>query len=136
MYELFGHTADLGLRARAASVEELLAEAAKALFAAIVADLHSIEPREQRSFTIAGRELDYLLFDWLSELLYAFDSEHWLFCQFNVKQTDQGLEAVAHGEPMDPARHQLEHEVKAITYHGLRVVKENGQWLAEVIVDI
>ena len=51
--------------------------------------------------------------------------------------TDAGLTATAHGEPLDPTRHQLAREVKAITYHGLHAEKQpDGTWFAEVIVDI
>jgi SHS2 domain-containing protein len=53
-----------------------------------------------------------------------------------VKFTDAGLSGSAWGEPLDRERHQLEHEVKAITYHALRVDKTADGWLAEVIVDI
>ena len=38
--------------------------------------------------------------------------------------------------PRAVVRHRLLHEVKAITYHGLRVEPAAGGWLAEVIVDI
>jgi SHS2 domain-containing protein len=38
---------------------------------------------------------------------------------------------------MDAARHKMDHEVKAITYHGLQVEQQpDGSWSAEVIVDI
>jgi SHS2 domain-containing protein len=76
------------------------------------------------------------LFDWLKTLLYHFDTEHLLFCRFEAHVSDAGLRATAWGEPLDPARHALEHEVKAITYHGLRVEPTPDGWLAEVIVDI
>jgi SHS2 domain-containing protein len=46
------------------------------------------------------------------------------------------LRAAAWGEPVDPARHELDHEVKAITYHGLKLERDGDGWLAEVIVDI
>jgi SHS2 domain-containing protein len=59
-----------------------------------------------------------------------------LFSSFNVKVTDAGLTATARGEPYDPARHVLAHEVKAITYHELKVEQTADGWLAEVIVDI
>ena len=52
-------------------------------------------------------------------------------------QSDRtACEATAQGETLDERRHVLEHEVKAITYHGLRVEKTNGDWIAEVILDI
>jgi SHS2 domain-containing protein len=43
---------------------------------------------------------------------------------------------MAWGEPLDRNRHALAHEVKAITYHRLKVEPTDDGWLAEVIVDI
>lgn len=136
MYEHFEHTADLGLRARAADVNGLFAEAAAALFAAIVDGLDTVRPTQQIDVEIAGTDLDYLLFDWLRELLYRFDADHMLFSRFEVRVGEAGLTAKAWGEPIDPARHVLSHEVKAITYHGLRAEREGDGWVAEVVVDI
>jgi SHS2 domain-containing protein len=136
MHETFEHTADLGLRVRAASQEELFAEAARGLFEMIVPELEAVRPVQTRKFSVAGSDRDYLLFDWLNELLYVFDTERLLFSQFDVRLTEEGLTATARGEPLDPRRHQLDHEVKAITYHGLRVERDADGWLAEVIVDI
>ncbi len=137
MYEHFEHTADLGLRVRAADLDTLFAEAAEALSAAIVEDVTAIQPREAVPVRIGGTDLAYLLFDWLKEWLLRFEVERRLFRRFEVKVTADGLEGTAWGEPFDPERHPLSHEVKAITYHGLRVEHTpEGGWLAEVIVDI
>jgi SHS2 domain-containing protein len=137
MYETFDHTADLGLRERAADLDTLFAEAAEALMSVVLEDPTSIEPRREVAIQVTGTDRDYLLFDWLKELLYRFDVEHLLFRRFVVRVRDDGLDATAWGEPYDPGRHPLSHEVKAITYHGLRVEQEpNGGWVAEVIVDI
>ncbi|HZZ28283.1 MAG TPA: archease [Pirellulales bacterium] len=138
MYEVFAHTADIGLRARAATLEELFCESATGLFALIVSNLDEVQAREEVQFTLTGRaaQYDFLLFDWLNELLYTFDSRRLVLSKFSVQLSSAGLQATAWGEPLDPARHQLEHEVKAITYHGLKVVSEGSSWLAEVIVDI
>lgn len=136
MYEVFEHTADLGLRIRAKELTELFAEAARALFSIIVENPDAVRLIEEREFTIAGDELDYLLFDWLNELLYTFETSHLLLAEFDVEMGDQGLRARARGEPIDTERHHLEHEVKAITYHELKVQRADDGWLAEVIVDI
>ena len=136
MYETFEHTADLGLRIRAADLNALFAEAGKALFSAIVDDLSTVEPRERIDVRLASDDLEYLLFDWLKELLYLFDTEHLLLGRFEVTVADCSLEAVTWGEPMDLTRHTMLHEVKAITYHALKVQKAADGWLAEVIVDI
>jgi len=136
MYETFEHTADLGLRIRSVDLNTLFAEAAQALFSALVEDLDAVAPLHRLSVTIAGDDREYLLFDWLRELLYRFDAEHLLFSRFEVQVSETGLQGSAWGEPLDRARHELAHEVKAITYHGLRVEQMPDGWLAEVIVDI
>jgi len=136
MYELFEHTADLGLRVRAPDLNALFADAAQALFSAIVEDLDTVRPEQRVDVELTGNDREYLLFDWLKELLYRFDAEHLLFTRFEVRVTNVGLNGTAWGEPLDRARHELAHEVKAITYHGLRVEKTSDGYLAEVIVDI
>jgi SHS2 domain-containing protein len=136
MHELFEHTADLGLRVRAADRDALFVEAAECLFSAIVEDPATVRPVQKIDIALEGSEIDFLLFDWLRDLLYHFDTQHLLLSKFEVHVTDAGLTASAWGEPLDRARHNLEHEVKAITYHGLRVEKVGDDWQAEVIVDI
>lgn len=136
MYETFDHTADLGLRIRAADLDTLFVEAAQALFATVVEDLATVRPLQRIDMEIQGKEIDFLLFDWLRELLYHFDAEHLLFGKFEVHVRKDGLTASAWGEPLDRSRHNMEHEVKAITYHGLRVEEIADGWQAEVIVDI
>jgi len=136
MYETFEHTADLGLRVRAPDLDTLFAEAAACLFSAIVEDLATVRPLQCIDVKIDGTEREYLLFDWLRELLYCFDGRHLVLSRFAVRVTETGLEGQAWGEPIDPERHALTHEVKAITYHGLKVEQTADGWLAEVIVDI
>ncbi len=135
-YETFDHTADVGLRIHAASLNELFAEAGRGLFSLIVSDLATVEPRETIHLEVAGEPTELLLFDWLSELLYIHETRHLLLTHFDVTVNEAGLVATARGEPIDDHRHQLDHEVKAITYHGLKLERAGEGWLAEVIVDI
>jgi SHS2 domain-containing protein len=138
MYEVFEHTADIGLRVNAATPEELFIDSGRGFFSLIVNNLDDVKPRESIEIKVPGSkdELDYLLVDWLNELLYLFDSRQLLLDEFAVSLTDFGLQATVRGESFDAARHRLEHELKAITYHGLKVEKTAEGWLAEVILDI
>lgn len=136
MYEIFEHTADLGLRVRAEDLPELFAEAARGLFAMIAGDLSGIRPVEEFRFAVGGDVPDELLRDWLAELLYTFHTRRVLLCEFAVSLDPTGLTATARGEPLDPARHEIDVELKAVTYHGLKLVREDLHWLAEVIVDV
>lgn len=136
MFEVFEHTADLGLRVRAADRAGLYAEAARAFFSVIVANPDAIRSVQQKTYTIPGDAEDLLLFDWLNELLYTFETEHLLLAEFHVEFSRDGMQATCQGEPVDRERHELDHEIKAITYHRLRVENGDDGWLAEVIVDI
>jgi SHS2 domain-containing protein len=136
MFETFDHTADVGLRITAPDLDHLFAEGARGLFAVIAGDLSQIRLTEEVSIHVQGDRLDELFFDWLDELLYRFATQHLLLAEFRVHTHEQGLEAEARGEPWNAQRHHLEHEVKAITYHGLKVQQIDSGWLAEVILDI
>jgi SHS2 domain-containing protein len=136
MHEHFEHTADLGLRIVAPDLDTLFAEAAECLFAAIVENPAEVKPNQSVDVALSGSDREYLLFDWLRELLRYSDQDRLLFSRFEVKVQDDGLIGTAWGEPLDASRHNLIREVKAITYHELKVEPHDGGWLAEVIVDI
>jgi SHS2 domain-containing protein len=136
MYELFEHTADLGLRVRAGDLDTLFAEAAACLFSAVLEDIGSVRPEQKVTVELTGTDREFLLFDWLRDLLLRFDADHMVFGKFEVRVRPDGLTGTARGEPLDPARHLLAHEVKAVTYHELKVARDGDGWLAEVIVDI
>jgi len=136
LFELFEHTADLGLRVHANSLQELFIDAARGLLVMHVANPNDVRPLESKTISLTADGPAYLLFDWLSELLYAFETDKLLFSDFELKIDGNKLSAVCRGEPMDQTCHRMEHEVKAITYHGLRVEQTASGWEAEVIVDI
>jgi SHS2 domain-containing protein len=137
MYEHFDHTADLGLRARAATLPELFADAGKGLAAMLVEEPGAVREAEAVEVRLPPDRIDFLFFDWLKALLALLEERRLVLTGFEV-QVDEanGLTAACRGEPLDPSRHEPAHEVKAVTYHGLRVEKGPDGWLAEAIVDI
>ena len=136
MIELFDHTADLGIRVTAPDLPTLFAEMAAGLVLATVEDPQSVRPADECVISVVGTDREYLLFDWLRELLYRFDADGFLCASAIVAMTADGLTATVRGETVDRTRHVLTHEVKAITYHGLKVEDTPTGFLAEVIVDI
>ena len=136
MYEFFEHTADLGLRVRTRDLNGLFRDAAVGFFAMVVEELPRGRTGSSRTFSIPGRRHDYLLLDWLNELLYVFDTERVLLGDFEVSVSDSGVAAGMSAWPWDEEVDRPLREVKAITYHGLRVEQTAEGWLAEVIVDI
>jgi SHS2 domain-containing protein len=136
MYQTFEHTADLGLHIEAPDRNALFAEAGRAFLSILVENPDDVRPECEETLEIKGTDLDFLLFDWLNELLLRFERDHVLLSEFDVKVDEQGLKAKARGEPLERDRHELSHEVKAITYHQLEVKQTDQGWQARVIVDI
>jgi SHS2 domain-containing protein len=135
-FEFIEHTADLGFRAYAVSIEELFVHAAEAFFETIL-PIESIEERIERSIEVEAAALDELMVSWLDEFLYLYDTEKLIFKRFQIKAIRQNqLEATAWGETMDPARHEIKRGIKAVTYHKLYVKETEGIWETQVIFDI
>jgi SHS2 domain-containing protein len=142
MFEFFEHTADVGIRVQGDTLEIALAEAGRALSSLIVENLDAVRPSEYGRIHLPLSDttpdsLDYLLFDWLNVLLAAFEMSRRVFSQFDLRLTTEGIVADCRGESLDPARHRLGHEVKAITYHQLQFRQTgDGGYAGQVIVDL
>jgi len=130
-YELIDHTGDIGVVARAPTLEALFAECARAMFA-ILADAPAPAPSGSDSFAVAGADPAKELRDFLSELLYRFSADHRMYVAF----TPAAGAVAAAWEPYDPERHPLRTELKAVTYHQLEVVREGEGWRGRVIFDV
>jgi SHS2 domain-containing protein len=137
-YEFLEHTADLKIKASAKTLDEALIEAGRALTEAI-AGKSVIEPRISKEFTIIINRPQILVHDFLQELIYLFATEQLLFSEYNLELKEAiGYKLVAklRGEKYDPKRHKLLKEVKAATYHELKVDGDDkAGWVIEVICD-
>ncbi|MCA9017636.1 MAG: archease [Planctomycetaceae bacterium] len=136
MYSTFEHTADVGLNVSAEDLDTLFSEAARGLVSILVDDPAQIRPIQEFTIEVEGTDLEYLLFDWLNELLFRFETEQLLLSDCDVNVNQRGLKAQARGETFQPERHKLAHEIKAITYHQLEVKQTSNGWQARFIVDI
>ena len=77
-----------------------------------------------------------MLLQWLNELIFLSETGiGFIAFDVNSMRLVADLRTIG-GEPIDRARHELDHEVKAATRHGLSLRPEQGGWVAEVILDI
>ena len=135
-FTLLEHTADVGVLATGQTLGEALAWAAKGMFS-IIYDLDTVAPRDCLSVSVASRDREALVVDWLNELLYRYEAEDFLTseCQVSLEEEDTRLRARCWGERFDPTRHRILSVVKAATYHQLAVAHD-GQWRIQVILDV
>jgi len=138
-FEYLEHTADIKFRAYGKTPEEMLSNAAAALFKSMV-DPATITPKETWKVELQADDLEDLAYQWLSEIVFLFETESAVFAAFSVKLDQDGtgfwtLQAEIGGERMDLQRHSFENEVKAITRHKFGI-KKNDVWCIQVILDV
>jgi SHS2 domain-containing protein len=135
-FEVLDHTADIGLIVYGEDLKTLFENAGEAFFH-LITDLKKVRRRVERRIEIKGEDLERLMVDWLSELLYLHDVENLLFKGFKVESVGEGgLKARVKGEPFQEGVHVIKTGVKAVTYHQIEVRKENGRWRAQIIFDL
>lgn len=135
-FEMFEHTADVGLRVTAGDLNGLFAEAGRGFFWLTIENLEEVRAVQEITVELESSDLEALLIDWLSELLFRFETEYVVLKEFDVQVEGTRLRATARGEPLDTERHEVHLNIKAVTYHGLRVERTADGWVAEVIFDI
>ncbi|NJE47265.1 archease [Thermococcus sp. GR7] len=139
-WEHYEHTADIGIRGYGETLEEAFEAVALALFDVMV-DVRKVEPKEVRELEVEAEDLEALLYLFLEELLVLHEMDGLVFGDFKVKieKTEDGyrLRARAYGEPLNYEKHEPKEEVKAITYHDMRIEKlSDGRWMVQLVPDL
>lgn len=135
-FEILDHTADVGIRAHGASPAEVYENVARGLLS-LMAEAASVRLEREVVLEVEGADAVDLLVAWLHEILYRFDTRGEVFGAVRVDAfSEWRLRARLQGETLDTARHALGTEVKAVTWHGARVARDEDGWVAEVFLDV
>lgn len=140
-YELFEHTADIGVRGYGSTLAEAFASTAKGLYE-VVTNVDSIEPIGEVEINVEGMDMEDLLTRFLTELLFLLDMRKMLMCEFDIRidENNYVLLAAAKGEIFDSKKHEYKTEVKAVTQHMLEISEDAGdteeRFKIQVLLDI
>ena len=139
-YQEIEHMADVGLKAFGETKEKLFENSARGMFFIITgsSEFARQENEQYRTIKCEGSDIEHLLVEWLSELLYIHTTALVIFDSFNIKRlTDNNLQAEARGIKISDSSYNIEKEIKAVTYNNLQVTRnEEGYWEATIIFDI
>lgn len=138
-FEILEHTADVGLRAFGKTLAEVFANAAQGMIAVALEgenEAAEIGANQVRKLAARGEDREELLVHFLSEVLYALDTEGWRFTEFRVQPLKSNrIEAEGRGSRRELSEHSRI-AVKAVTYHQVRVAQTDKGWEAVVYFDI
>jgi SHS2 domain-containing protein len=137
-YEFLEHTADIYVKVTGKSLTEAFENAGKAT-TDVMTDLNKVEPLMEYIVSIEAEDPQELLYLWIEEILFRFDTEGTLFSGFIVQEINEGedfsLKATIRGEEFNPDKHTQRVGVKAITYHMMEI-KRNEEVTLKFILDV
>jgi SHS2 domain-containing protein len=130
-------TADVAFESFGKDLGELFANSALAMFE-VMTSIKKVKRTIEKKVSEKGNDLQSLMFNWLNSLLLFVDSENMAFSKFDVKVDGKNfkLDARCWGEEINLKRHEMKTNVKAATYHQMKIEKSGNLWKAVVILDI
>jgi SHS2 domain-containing protein len=135
-YREFDHTGDAGIELEAPSRADLFAHAATALARMMVEPGGVGTVKKRRVEVHADSDAD-LMHDLLAAALNLFLIDGFIWCEARaVEERPDFIALELGGDNFDRGRHQLLTEIKAVTYHELKVEHSGGRWSARIVFDI
>lgn len=133
-------SADVAFEATGKTIEEMFESAGVAVLGTMITDPKKVQPKLKVTIKKTAPDTERLLFDFLDELIYLKDSKQIFFSQFKIKisKTELGYSLIADskGEKINPKKHDIIIDAKAVTMHKFEVKQTDTGWRAQVIIDV
>ena len=143
-YKYLEHSTDALVQANGSDLEVLFENCAKGLVN-IMFDIDKVENRQSSTITASGEDLENLLVDWLEKILLKILIDQVVFSRFSIEISEKDanvaekryrLKAHAGGEKVSYSKHNYKIEIKAVTYHELKVQRIGPNYVATFLVDL
>lgn len=129
------HTADIGIKAAGNSLGELFQNAAHGMFS-LLADTSNIQSKKDVTVDVTAKNKEELLIVFLNEILYQYETRKIVFNKCSIFYiSDARAVALCKGEKIN-ASHSILREIKAATYHNLKLQRNGRIWEAQIIFDV
>ena len=122
-YKSLEHATDAIFEVTAPNLEEAFVVAAKSVIETIL-DINTIEEKEEKTLVVAGKDLNYLLYNWLEELIILTITDGFAAKRIKLdieKNAEYKILARFWGEQIDIKKHHFKVEIKAPTFHEMEV---------------
>jgi SHS2 domain-containing protein len=134
--KLIDHTADFGIEVYGTGLGNLFENAGYAMYD-VITDTNNLTDLSETTINVSGIDWPDLMVNWLRELLYLWTGKGLLVKIINmISISEYALSANVKYEPYVPDRHLIKSELKAVTYHQVKVEGKNSEWEARIIFDV
>jgi SHS2 domain-containing protein len=139
-FRFIEHTADIAVEVEGNTIEEVFISACQAWRESVV-DLISLQKETSKKIILCGSSFDLLLMELLSEINFQLYTKKWLFVNIHkllITETDSGyqLDVEMFGQKFNELNHRLKEEIKAVTFHQMKIQKYDSFFKTRIIFDI
>jgi SHS2 domain-containing protein len=119
--------------------EELFRESALCT-SEVMVDISTVEPKVKIEINFENENIEILLYDFLSEIVYMKDAKLMFFNKYDVSIKKDNdiikLLCFAYGENINRDKHNLRSDVKAVTLYRFKIYQKDNLWYADFVLDI
>ena len=136
-YKSLEHATDAIFEVTAANLEEAFVVAAKSVIETIL-DINSVEEKLEKTLVVTGKDLNYLLYNWLEELIILTITDGFAAKRITLsieKNSEYRILARFWGEKIDIKKHHFKVEIKAPTFHEMEI-RQNGTVYMKYLLDL
>lgn len=133
-FEYFEHPADIGLRIYGKNLPSLFENAAIALYDVLKPSVNYESQQYREKITLSSQTIEELLVSFLNEILFLSTKRHLIFQKFfiNIDCSENNLQCKMTGKQI----FDIKREVKAVTYHRIRISRKAGYFVTDIVLDI
>lgn len=136
-YKFLDHATDAIIEVTAKDLKEAFSVTADAVVN-LTLDQDKVEEKKHREFSAKGKDLRYLLFSWIEEIIFVLITEGFAIkrIEFEIEENEgYKITAKAFGETLDFHKHNFRVEIKAPTFYDMEI-KENGEVYMRFLLDL
>ena len=136
-YKVLDHATDAFIEVTASSLTEAFKVAGDSVVDTIL-DNSKIEEKEERNIVVMGKDLNYLLYNWLEDLIYLIITEGFAIKKLDIileKNEEYTISAQIFGEDIDIKKHGFKVEIKSPTFHEMEI-KQEKQVTMKFLMDL
>jgi len=137
-YEIFYTTADIGLKIKGKSLNQLFKNAAEG-FSSMLGKIKDVNSKntEEKKINLCSESLEGLIVKFLNEILYIFEVKNKILVKCKVQELNNNcIKGKIEFAEFSNSEIEYNHPVKAVTYHNLKIKKTNGFYSAKIVMDI
>ncbi len=136
-YKLLEHATDAFIEVTAPNLKGAFTIAAQSVVDTTI-DSSTVDEKDEMVIKVSGKDLKYLLFNWLEAVIYQLITEGFAIKRFEVslqKKDQYEITAKTFGEPIDLKKHHFKVEIKAPTFH-LMEISEEKEVIMRFLLDL